>query len=278
MNETNLDWDDLRLFLAVARGGGLAVAAQATGKSPPTLGRRMLALETAVGAELFQRLPRGYDLTEAGAAFLTKITALETQIDPLTQSARRDGRPLIRISAGTWMTRVLCDAADQILGPRRDTRLRFIAADHVLDIARREAVIGIRNHRPEQLGLACRRVGQVRFAGYATGARPVLWARVMGKTPSAQWVAAHKEPGDCLEVTTPRNALDLALAGAACVVLPTFVGDRTPGLLQVTPLIDELQHDQWLVTHAQERFIPEVRGTIDRVYTVLRDLHRMRDV
>jgi DNA-binding transcriptional LysR family regulator len=45
MNETSFDWDDLRLFLAVAREGGLAAAAAITEKSAPTLGRRMLGLE-----------------------------------------------------------------------------------------------------------------------------------------------------------------------------------------------------------------------------------------
>ncbi len=66
MNETNFDWDDLRLFLAVAREGGLAAASASTGKSPPTLGRRMLALERRLGLELFERLPRGYALTDQG--------------------------------------------------------------------------------------------------------------------------------------------------------------------------------------------------------------------
>ena len=55
MNETKFDWDDLRLFLAVAREGGLAAAAEKSGKSAPTLGRRMLALEQRIGQELFKR-------------------------------------------------------------------------------------------------------------------------------------------------------------------------------------------------------------------------------
>jgi len=52
MNETKLNWDDLRLFVAVARAGGLASAEKTTGKSAPTLGRRMLALEAYLRQDL----------------------------------------------------------------------------------------------------------------------------------------------------------------------------------------------------------------------------------
>lgn len=274
MDETKMDWDDLRLFLAVARHGGLAGAAGETGKSAPTLGRRMLALERAAGLELFRRLPRGYELTEHGQDFLARVTDLEAQIRPLADPPEGRRRVLVKISAGTWMTKVLCGQAGKILGDDATAALRFISADHVLDITHREAVIGIRNRRPEQIGLACRKVGRVRFAGYARDEAERPWARVLGKTPSALWVAENTEGAACLEVTNPRGALDLALAGAVRAVLPTFIGDREAALQRVTAPIKELDHDQWLVTHHEERFAPAVRQTIDRVYRILRALHR----
>ncbi len=272
MNETNFDWDDLRLFLAVARAGGLSGAATVTGKSAATLGRRMLALEAATSQELFRRQARGYELTEQGTALLARAVDLEAQIQAVNGSAAGAGRVLVKISAGSWMTHILCRKADVILAGNDATRLRFISAEHVLDIAHREAVIGIRNQRPAQAGLVCRRVGQVRFAGYAidTGKRP--WVRVIGQTPTAQWLAANA-PTDAIEVTAPRNALDLAGAGVACALLPTFVGDAAAGLMRVGAIIPELTHDQWVVTHHEERFRPEVRRTIDRIYKVVRSLH-----
>lgn len=267
MNEMNFDWDDLRLFLAVARGGGLSVAARATGKSAPTLGRRMLALERAVGAELFQRLPRGYLLTGEGEAFLARIAEVEARIAPLAQGGTRP--MLVKISAGAWMTQWLCSHAAQIAG--EGVQLRFIAADHRLDIARREAVIGVRNARPQETGLAARKVGQVQFAGYAAAPEITGWIKVAAPTPSARWVA--EQDGAGVEVTTPRNALDLALAGVGRAVLPCFVGDAQPGLVRVTEPIAELTHDQWLVTHHEDRFAPPVRQTIERVAATLSMLH-----
>ncbi|MEM7441119.1 MAG: LysR family transcriptional regulator, partial [Pseudomonadota bacterium] len=76
-----------------------------------------------------------------------------------------------------------------------------------------------------------------------------------------------------IEVTNPRNALDLALAGTARVVLPTFIGSQFDTLKQVSPLIDDLEHEQWLVTHHEDRFVPEVRKVIDRIYLILKRAH-----
>ena len=69
-----------------------------------------------------------------------------------------------------------------------------------------------------------------------------------------------------IEVTAPRNALDLANQGIGRALLPTFIGDAHTNLRQVTEPVDELAHDQWLVTHQDERFRPEVRTIINRIY------------
>lgn len=270
MDETNFDWDDLRLFLAVAREGGLAAAAASTGKSPPTLGRRMVALERRLGRDLFLRRARGYEITEDGRKLLAEVEGLENLVLPLVERSD-SATSTVKVSAGTWVTYHLCGKVPEIVEADR-IRLRFIAADEVVDIGHREAVIGIRNRRPETLGLAGRRLARVRFAVY-TGTDPNSpWARVMGATPSARWLAANIGDDDSIEVTSPRTALDLALAGHARVVLPTFIGDRFDALTPVSRPILELEHDQWLVTHHEDRYLPEVRKVIDRLYAVLRDL------
>ena len=270
MDETNFNWDDLKLFLAVARGGGLSAAAASTGKSAPTLGRRMVALERRLGSELFRRMARGYQLTDEGEALLTKAASVESRVLSLMASRPDLTAPLVKISAGTWVTHLLCGRTSEIAG-QGEARLRFIAADEVLDIGRREAVVGIRNHRPTGVGLAGRRVGRIQFAVYASEPEIKVWASVLGPTPSAKWVEDEAGSADVIEVTSPRNALDLALVGAARVVLPSFVGSRLDRLQQVTPLIEELEHDQWLVTHHEDQFIPEIRRVIDRIYAVLKE-------
>ena len=80
----SVDWDDLRLFLSVAREGGLAPAARASGCSAATLGRRMLDLERQTGRDLFQRHERGYDLTLQGRELLEQLQSVEAQLLRLT--------------------------------------------------------------------------------------------------------------------------------------------------------------------------------------------------
>jgi len=269
MNDTIFDWDDLRLFLAVAREGGLAAAAESTGKSPPTLGRRMIELERRLGRDLFRRLARGYEITDSGAALLKTAEVVEGQVLPLLADTGRSV-PTVKVSAGTWVTYHLCNHLPRITGTDR-IRLRFIAADQVLDIAHREAVIGIRNHRPDDVGLAGRRIGRVRFAVYATTPAQVPWAQVLGSTPSARWLKANRSSEASIEVTSPRNALDLALAGEARAILPTFIGEGIETLKRMSPTIEELDHDQWLVMHHEDRYLPEVRKVIDRIYVLLRE-------
>ncbi len=269
MSETNFDWDDLRLFLAVARSGGLAAATASTGKSAPTLGRRILALERRLVCELFHRRARGYELTDDGRKLLAKAETLEEHITPMIE--RRAGRafPVIKISAGTWVTHALCRAMAELAGQDR-IRLRFVAAEEVLDIGRREALIGVRNKRPEGPGLAGRRIGRIRFAVYATRKSVRTWARVIGSTPSARWVKEKCDETDAVEVTDPRSALDLTLTGDTRALLPMFIGRRFTTLKQLSTPIEELDHDQWLVTHHEDRFIAEVRRVIDRTYMVLK--------
>ncbi len=251
MNEMN--WDDLRLFLAVARAGGLAGASGATGVSRPTLGRRMLTLEAALGAELFVREARGYRLTQAGQRLVQRAEAAEEALAPIAA-----GQPLVKISAGAWVTWLLCRNAPRLMVA--DVQLRFIAADHHSDIARREAVIGVRNRRPHQVGLAAQQLREVRFAIYGDGP----WAAVQGPTPSAAWVAT--QAGARIEVTGARSALDLVQAGVARAVLPCFVGEVL-GLEGQG--VDALTHEQWLVSHAEARHDAPVRRVLRQVRAVL---------
>lgn len=272
MNEKKLndvDWSDLSLFLAVAREGGLSPAARATGRSAATLGRRMLALERALSCELFIRHDRGYELTAQARDLLEELADVEARIHRLARVRPGSEKPLVKISAGTWTTLYLMDKIDAIVGTPPDIRLRFVSAEAILDITHREVVIGIRNARPTEEGLAARKMARLEFAPYATPKAPDQWIRVLAETPSARWLAKRAGNDVFCEVNTPRNSLDLALLGKGKALLPTFIGDTQKALKRVGGTIPELAHDRWIVTHAEDRYLPEVRRTIDRMYKVL---------
>lgn len=274
MNERNVDWNDLHLFLAVAQEGGLSPAARTTRRSAATLGRRMLALERSIGRELFVRHDRGYQMTVEGRKLLDALTEIETRIVRLTAAPGGGERPLVKVSAGTWTTMALLEKLDDITGMPADIRLRFISAENTLDIPHREVVIGFRNHRPTEDSLAGRKLSRVEFAPYASAGAPERWIKVLADTQSARWL--HRTIGNdaVCEVNAPRNSLDLALAGKGIALLPTFIGDHQKGLQRTGGTIPELAHDQWLVTHQDDRHLPEVRRTIDRLCRVLQGRNR----
>jgi len=187
MSETEIDWDNWRLFMAVARERGLAGAVKLTGKSAPTLGRRMQMLEQLTGKELFDRLPRGYELTESGQEVFDQLAQIESTLSSLDGSEESADRSLVKLSAGSWMTFGLCQKIQLIVKGTASVRVRFITAEAVLDISRRETTIGIRNSRPTQGNLVCRKLGRVHFAGYATSESAENWITVHQDTPSAVW-------------------------------------------------------------------------------------------
>ena len=265
----DLVWADLQLFLAVAREGGLSPAARATGKSPATLGRRMLALERTTGYDLFIRHDRGYELTAKARELLEELGEVERNIDRLTAPADEAEMPLVKVSAGTWTTFHLLERIDEILGTPPDIRLRFVATESILDIPHREITIGFRNTRPSQEALAARRMSRVEFAPYAVPGAPRRWIKVLADTPSARWLSKKIGNDAICEVSAPRNSLDLALLGKGIALLPTFVGDARSELQRTGDAISELAHDLWMVTHQDDRHLPPVRRTIDRLYQVL---------
>jgi len=124
-------------------------------------------------------------------------------------------------------------------------------------------VIGIRNKRPSQNSLACMPLDVINFACYAKSEDIKTWAQVLNETPSAAWISDQIGDALSIQVTLPRNALDLALAGTCRAVLPTFIGDSFDSLVRVSDEIEDLSHQQWLVTHQDDRHKHEVREVIN---------------
>jgi DNA-binding transcriptional LysR family regulator len=267
-----MDWNDLRLFVLTARLGGLAAAARAAGVSPPTLGRRLQALEAATGRSLFERRASGYVLTDAGRDLLAHAEPVEAAM--LDVERWRDhgaaGRT-VRVSAGSFTSRFLAQHFGEILAAGDAFRLQLLPAEARLDIARRAADIGIRNRRPEEAWLAGQRIGEVAYAVYGpVGAAPSGFvASLEATTPSARWLRARHADAIAVEVGSPRLVLDLALAGAGRALLPCFVGDPEPGLVRLETL-PELATEQWLVMHHEERNDPAVRLVARRIARLLR--------
>lgn len=275
-----LDWQDLRLFLAVARQGGLSAAGQETGLSPATLGRRMAALETAAGAILFERWRHGYTLTAAGQALLEQAEAMERAAAGVARwrEGLSPGRA-VRVSAGSWMTRFLAENLGALRRPDEPWTLDLAVENASADIGRRHADIGIRNRRPDEPWLAGRRVSQVAFAAYRRAGGDVPedepWIGSTSATRSARWLMEQAGARVAVRSSDPRVVLDLVRSGAGRGVFPCFVGDAEPALARVGAPIPELLGEQWLVVHHEDRHHPAVHAAAERIAALI-GRHRAR--
>lgn len=269
-----LSLDTVHLFLAVADAGGLAGAARITGASVPTLSRKMTELERQSGSRLFVRGAQGYALTANGRAFRAAATGLRPLAQRLAGFAAADRPVRVRITAGHWTARFLARHFGQVWSADMGWVPEFLPSNRRVDIARREADIGVRNARPDQDWLAGRRTARIAFAPFAATSEVRDWITLpedVAMVPSQQWVWQRHRDAVVTTASDARLGLDLALAGIGQVVLPLFAGETEQGLVQTGPVIADLSHDEWLVSHHDARHDPPVRAALEAVGRLLTD-------
>jgi len=266
--------DDLALFIAVADAGGLAGAARATGASVPTLSRRMTALERALGARLFERGKRGYTLTAQGRDLLAEAAPLRDAAARLARFGAEARMLPVRITAGLWTSRFIARHLDRLWTPGAGWVPQMLASNADVDIARREADIGIRNRRPSQAWLAGRATIPIHFAEYARDAGVtgyITLPATAASTPSERWLRARHPDAIVTTASDARLARDMAVSGLGRVILPTFAGDESAGLVRVSPPIADLTHEEWMVCHHDARHDPPIRAALDALAALLTD-------
>ncbi|QHQ34937.1 LysR family transcriptional regulator [Algicella marina] len=262
--QSNPNWNDLALFAAVARAGGLTGAVAATGASAATLSRRMKALESSLSRRLFVHGRQGYVLTSDGRALLEKAEKVEAAfVDVQAWQAQQAGPPRVRISAGNWTALLLSENILSFWSPSAQWVPEFVANVLPLDIARREIDVGIRSRRPEQPWLAGQKTAEVDFATYGKSPDVTGWIGTSDTAAvgSTRWVELNHGADIVTRVNDPYLAFSLARSGVGRIVLPVFAGNFS-GLQQLSEPIPELHREEWMVTHHEGRYEPAVRAAL----------------
>lgn len=271
MNETQFSLDDLAVLVEVARCGSLSEASRQSDIPLPTLSRRMTRLERQCGRALFLRGKAGYTLTAEGRALVERVAGLNAirRKADLWRDATVGPVP-VRITAGLWTSRYLAQRLRPGGAPL--WRPAFLPSNVNLDLAHREADIGIRNRAPESSRLARQRLRRIDFAIYAPDAQVNGFVSLPPGAiapPSQRWLYEHHGADITTTASDPRLCLDLALGGFGRIVLPTFVGDTEPGLIRLSDPIPELAHEEWLVSHHAARHDPPVRAALNTIAEAL---------
>ena len=276
-----IGWDAYEIFIAVARGGGLTAAAQVSGLSPATIGRRVLELEQSIGRVLFSRSQLGYTLTTEGQILFDQLKDMESAVRRV-ESWRMEasGAVTLRLAVGTWNARLVAENFRQLCNERDNFRIEMTVTESRAPLSHREHDVGLRAHRPEELNLAARLVGDVAYAAYraksASDFLPERWIAVTEAEAIShylRWPHENRPVGIVVTVTRPRSLLDLVKAGAGNAILPCFIGDMEPGIERASDEIPELRHKQWVVTNNDDRARREIRTLADRLTKLLKAHH-----
>lgn len=298
MNGLTPNWDDLRLFAAIAAEGSLSAAARRLKLSQPTMGRRLQALEQRMGAKLLERTQGGpggsYVLTPKGAELLPLVERM-VEAGEAIERARPDfgeeASGTVRIASGHLTIRFIARRLPELLDGLPDIEIELYSSYSTANLSRREADIAIRNRRPEEGRLVMRSLPQYSYAIF--GARSYVAAHpeaasearyescrwigfddTRGRSESFEWLCARIGRVPQIRCSNASNILNALLTGAGLAVLPCFIAAEEPTLLQLTAPIEDLDREaMWLVIHEDMRDRPRVRLVADRIAALF---HRHR--
>ena len=278
------DWSDYQAFLAIARAGQLARAANALGVDATTMGRRLRRLEARLGATLFEQTREGQVLTEAGEALLAHVEAMALAAAAIGEGAAGGGTlsGTLRISVpegfGSWfLSRHV--AAFARLNP--GLTLDMVANSGLLSLSKREADVAVMLSRPKAGPVIARKLSDYALRLYATpdylAASPAIERaadllqghRLVGYIPDLLYDPVlgyldEIQPGLAVALRSSSiNAQHRLIANHAGIgVLPCFMGDADPALAAVLPG-QRIVRSLWLVTHKDTHNLARVRAGKD---------------
>jgi DNA-binding transcriptional LysR family regulator len=274
-----MDWDDVRVFLAVAREGSMRAAGRALRLSQPTIARRLAAFETTFGGPtLFDRLPEGLHLNAVGEQLVPAAESVENAM--LTLERRRAAASpvlsgTVRVSTGEcaagFLARCLSGPTTTAL-PSGITLELVSESGQTANLTRREADMALRHQPPESGDFYVSKAGTFACAVYRRrGADPGAWVTYTEEQAHyapARWVQRQvEETGSpvALRASSMLMHLEAIRAGTGRGILPCYVGDGHPLLERLTPTIPEIAAEYWIIVHRDLRRSARVRAVIDWV-------------
>lgn len=285
------DWDDLRIFLAVARSESLSRAGRVLKIDPATVGRRVARLEEALGARLFTKSPQGYALTDEGTRLLAHATRAEQAMTGAMEELRGAPGQLsgqIRIGAPDGCaTFVLPQVVAQICDDNPGLEVQIVALPRVFNLSKREADMAIAVSRPEagrltvqkitdyHLHLAASRDYLARHAPIATPA-DLRQHRFVGYIADMIFDKELDYLGEVGAETVPlaSNSVTVQLnwvrGGAGVAVVHDFALAGAPELVKVLPGDVALKRAFYLIRHADDRRVERLNRFADLLAQGLR--------
>ncbi|WP_157016562.1 LysR family transcriptional regulator [Mesorhizobium xinjiangense] len=276
-----MNWDDVRIFLAVARAGQILGAARRLGLNHATVSRRVAALEESLKTKLFRRLTTGSELTQAGEHFLGVAERMEADMIVARAEIAGEGDDVagvVRIGAPDGFgVAFLAPRLGRLTARYRDLAVQLVPVPRSFSLSRREADIAITVERPTEGRLVASKLVDYSLGLFASR----TYAAEYGLPQSRQELARHRlvgYVGDLVinpsldyagEFATDWNAgfqissalgqTEAVRSGAGIGILHTFVARAHDDLVQV-PAAPPIRRAYWLVYHESMRPLRRIQA------------------
>jgi DNA-binding transcriptional LysR family regulator len=275
-SHTKLDWEDLRIFVALAKYGSLSATARALSVNHATIARRIQSLETALGEKLVERRPDGYILTPSGLRILGPAHDMADAADSIARGGSEVVQGVVRINAPPGLSHGFLAAHLAALTAQHPGLDIDLATDfRYVSLEKRETDIALRMSRPLDGDVIAKQLVTLGYGFYGSAEqceklREGVEAQFIGfdeanaALPEAVWLA-QRFPKARIVFRTSNHFMqaEAAEAHAGIALLPHYIARRRPALVRCELSESYPAREIWLVSRPQDRKDLLVRMVID---------------
>lgn len=289
-----MNWDDARMFLAVARTGQILAASRRLGVNHATLSRRVSALEEALKTRLLIRRTNGCDLTAEGEAFLLAAERMETEMLAVQASIGRIDTAVagtVRVGAPDGFgVSFLAPRLGRLTARHPELKIQLVPVPRSFSLSQREADIAITLERPEQgrlvsskltdytLGLYASR-GYLAENGTPETVEDLNAHRRVGYVEDLIFTASLNFTGEIMrswdasfEISSATGQTEAVRSGAGVGILHDYIARQHPELVRLLPETS-IRRAYWTTWHESARDLTRVRTVAEFVQELVRQEH-----
>ncbi|PCK01685.1 MAG: LysR family transcriptional regulator [Alteromonadaceae bacterium] len=277
----DMNWDDLRFFLALSREGTLSGAGKALAVKHTTVARRISALEEKLGSRLFDRLPSGYAMTQVAENLYPHALSMEE----LVQAADREVFGMDTQLKGTLKLTASYDVFTRLITPKLSQftdqypgiDIELLSSATLADLAGRQADIALRLTPKPPEYLVGREVLPLRHGVYASSKylqtkrvteKLILW-RAEREMP--EWVSDHFSGARVVARTTEiMTMVDAVKNHMGLARMPCYVADAESSLRRIDVALAPSGWGVWVLSHVDLRSTARVRVCRDFLIDIIR--------
>ncbi|MBW9059276.1 LysR family transcriptional regulator [Agrobacterium pusense] len=291
-----MNWDDVRLFLSVARSGQFLSAARKLGVNHATLSRRVSALEAAIGTQLFLRSTNGCELTEEGQRLLASAERMETEMLNAQANLGRVDTAVagtVRIGAPDGLgVSFLAPRLGRLTARYPDLKIQLVPVPRSFSLSQREADIAITIERPEQGRLMFFKLTDYSLGLYASANyladygtpddvealkrhRRIGYVEDLIFSPSLNFTGEIMRDWDAaFEISSATGQTEAVRSGAGIGILHNYIAGQYPELIRIIPHLT-ISRSYWTAYHESARQLVRVRTVVNFLQELVAEERRI---